>query len=91
MGVPEGAGSCMHYKYVKLTSSLTGPVSLVKHFNARPAVLTLDRVSKRVTKIKTPLKLNKYHSAQSFLHFEHKMASHVKERNIHLNLKTLFI
>ena len=37
---------------VKLTWSLTGPASLVNYFNTRPAVLTLDRVSVKVTKIR---------------------------------------
>ena len=39
---------------VKLTYSLTGPASLVKYFNTRPAVLTLDRVSAKVTYFRPP-------------------------------------
>ena len=34
----------IHCQCVKLTYSLTGPAGVVKCFNTRPAVLTLDRV-----------------------------------------------
>jgi len=44
----------LYYQCVKLTCSLTGPAGLVKYFNNRPAVLMLDRVNGKVTKIRPP-------------------------------------
>ena len=43
-----------YYQCVKLTYSLTGPAGLVKYLNTRPAVLTLDRVSAKLTYFRPP-------------------------------------
>ena len=44
----------IYIQRVKLTYSLTGTAVLVKYFNTRPAVLTLDRVSAKVTQFVSP-------------------------------------
>ena len=43
---------------IAITECLTGPACLVKYFNTSPAVLTLDRVSTKVTYFRPPWKLN---------------------------------
>ena len=44
----------IQYQCVKLAYSLTGPAGLIKYFNTRPAVETLDRVSTKVTYYRPP-------------------------------------
>ena len=74
---------------MKLTCSLAGPAGIVKYFNTRPAVLTL--VSANVTKIRLPLKLNKYHSNTIISYtLSIKMTSSMKEKSINVNFKALF-